>query len=550
MVSLARRHLDPGPKLQYLLQSIVNGFSTHGRWLQHTPGLRRLAANRISPGMPGSDAVDAQINRILDRNQGFITTAPIPGTQNFIINVDDTKTNADGTIKYRPVSSCSYPYNDTRDRTSWTARSDTTVYSEVLLLAMAAGLQQGPSVAFACDLAKSFEWINRRRDEVNTNCFVWERDGTVIYFYSFVFLFGESGTPRISHDFFELLSREMRRRLRLALPFPIFVIRNCDDFLGIVPIAHKNRCTEAFGVATSVFDDAGVPIQTTKSVEASPVVDWHGFQLDFTNQTITYGADKCRRLRSTVCRFIDSPPMFTRGRSFVGHLEHLCCADLWLAVHVPAIRACVFAAEFTNSSITWSTEAKTDLERFKQRLDNADYAPAARFADHFIVPDATTITVYSDASGKDTRGVGGYTPTLYSCAHWSELPVWLLDERHSSTGAIELVGLLLMAIICPAHATVCWVTDSEAADGAWTKLRSPAPLCNAILKLIQGVLARKRTLVHSRHVTRDLNTLADILSHCDHKTYWEQRPPSDLQVFSPAAVMLNDELSTLTPLFE
>jgi hypothetical protein len=138
VASLARCHLDPGPKLQYLLQSIVNGFSTLGRWLQLTPGLRRLSANRISPGMSGSDAVDAQIDRILARNQGLITTAPIPGTQNFIINVDDTKTNADGTIKYRPVSSCSYPCNDTCDRTSWTAHSDTTVYSEALLLAMAA----------------------------------------------------------------------------------------------------------------------------------------------------------------------------------------------------------------------------------------------------------------------------------------------------------------------------------------------------------------------------------------------------------------------------
>jgi hypothetical protein len=279
------------------------------------------------------------------------------------------------------------------------------------------------------------------------------------------------------------------------------------------------------------------------------VADWHGFQLDFTLQTISYGADKCRRLLESVTRFIDSPPMFTRGRSFVGHLEHLCCADLWLAVHVPAIRTCVFAAEFTNAPICWSTEARSDLERFRSRLDNTDSVPTARFADHFIVPDESTITVFSDASGKDTLGVGGYTPTVYSCAYWSELPSWLLDERFSSTGAIELVGLLLMAIICPANAMICWVTDSEAADGAWSKLRSPAPLCNAILKLIQGVLARKRTLVHSRHVTRDLNTLADILSHCDHETYWDQRPPSDRQVFSPAATMLKAELSVLTPLF-
>jgi hypothetical protein len=415
---------------------------------------------------------------------------------------------------------------------------------------MAAGLQQGPSVAFACDLAKSFEWINRRRDEVNTNCLVWERYGAVIFFYSFVFLFGESGTPRISHDFFELLAREMRRRLRLAFPFTTFVIRNCDDFLGIVPIAHKDNCAEAFDTATSVFTDAEVPIQTTKSVRSSPTVDWHGFQLDFELQTITYGTEKSLRLRDSVVRFIDHPPTFARGRSFVGHLEHLCCADLWLSVHVPAIRACVFAAEFTNAPITWSSEAKSDLERFRHRIGCTDYAPTARFADHFIVPDPMTVTVYSDASGKDTLGVGGYTPTIYSCVRWSDLPSWLLDTKYSSTGAIELVGLLLMAIICPANATVCWVTDSEAADGAWSNLRSPAPLCNAILKLIQFNLARKRTLVHSRHVPREKNTLADILSHCDHKTYWEQRPPCDQQAYSPVEITLNFELSKLTPLFE
>jgi hypothetical protein len=103
-------------------------------------------------------------------------------------------------------------------------------------------------------------------------------------------------------------------------------------------------------------------------------------------------------------RFINCPPTFTRGRPFVGHLEHLCCADIWLAVHVPTRRACVFAAEHTNSPITWSPEAKADLERFKHHPDNADYAPTARFADHFVVPIATTIPVFSDASGKDTRG--------------------------------------------------------------------------------------------------------------------------------------------------
>jgi hypothetical protein len=194
-----------------------------------------------------------------------------------------------------------------------------------------------PLIAFVCDLAKSSEWINRRRDDVNTNCLVWERDVTVIYFYSFVSLFGESGTPRIYHDFFELLSREMRRKLRLALPFPTFVIRNCDDFLGIVPFAHKDNCAEAFGVATSVFDDAGVPVQTTKSVEASPAGYWHGFQLDFTHQTITYSTDKCHRFRDIVNRFIDSPPMTTRGRAFVGHLEHLCCQPYALAYSPPSI---------------------------------------------------------------------------------------------------------------------------------------------------------------------------------------------------------------------
>jgi hypothetical protein len=75
-----------------------------------------------------------------------------------------------------------------------------------------------------------------------------------------------------------------------------------------------------------------------------------------------------------------------------------------------------YSAEFTNASITWSPEARTDLERFGLRLDGADNAPAARFADHVIVPDTMTVTVSSDASGKDTLGVGGYTPTTYACA--------------------------------------------------------------------------------------------------------------------------------------
>jgi hypothetical protein len=66
----------------------------------------------------------------------------------------------------------------------------------------------------------------------------------------------------------------------------------------------ENASHTAFNVATSVFTDAGVPIQTTKSIVSSPTVDWHGFQLNFTLQTISYGTDKCSRLLKSLVQFI------------------------------------------------------------------------------------------------------------------------------------------------------------------------------------------------------------------------------------------------------
>jgi hypothetical protein len=413
---------------------------------------------------------------------------------------------------------------------------------------MVMAIRLGPCHAFTFDLAKSFESINRRRSEVNTNCLVWQRYGFVIYFYSFVFLFGESATPRIAHDYFELLSREITYRLRHHFSFPIYCTRNCDDFAGLVPIKHARHCSAAFDIATGVIADAGIPIQVTKSFPNSAAIDWHGFEMDFVAQTIGYGATKCARLLISIVTSLVTPPRFTKGRSLLGSLEHLCCADVYLAPHVPAIRACVFAAEHLSQPITWSSEAISDLHRFRDRLAGTDYLPRARFQDHFVDPTVDFTTCYSDASGRADRGVGGYTDNLYSCVPWSELPSWLLSDEHSSTGLIELVGLLLLVLLCDCR-SICWITDSTAADGAWTNHRSPSAPCNALIKLIHFHLARTHSLVHSRHVNRDLNTLADILSHCDHRAYWEQRPPSDLQRFSPTGVMLNAALSTLTPHF-
>jgi hypothetical protein len=136
---------------------------------------------------------------------------------------------------------------------------------------------------------------------------------------------------------------------------------------------------------------------------------------------------------------------------------------------------------------------------------------------------------------------------------WSDLPSWLLKKEHTSSGAVEFVAFVALSCLPedPDHedSVVCWVTDAEAADAAWANQRSPSPLCNALIKIAQRRFRKRRTLVYSRHVKRELNVLADTLSHCDHATYWGQRPQSDRQIFAPVADTLRAELSTLTPIF-
>lgn len=97
------------------------------------------------------------------------------------------------------------------------------------------------------------------------------------------------------------------------------------------------------------------------------------------------------------------------------------------------------------------------------------------------------------------------------------------DKRLSlSTCFLELVSLYLMLVTAGRKArdkVIRWTTDAQASVGAWTKQSSTNHATNRLLSLLGDYCTRNAILVEARWWPRELNHLADALTHADIGKY-------------------------------
>jgi hypothetical protein len=146
-----------------------------------------------------------------------------------------------------------------------------------------------------------------------------------------------------------------------------------------------------------------------------------------------------------------------------------------------------------------------------------------------------TINYTTDASGVDC--IGGYNglPSKFgkTGATWFfSQPLHKIHILSNSSKAsnefnttfLELLGLyyvLRTAYTEAHHACVNWWTDSMSGTICWAKQSSSHIPTNRILIAIATYCAHNHILVHAKHVKRDDNVAADMLTHADFNSFCE-----------------------------
>jgi hypothetical protein len=461
--------------------------------------------------------------------------------------------------KLRATFDTSAPHNHT-DLTSYTIRQAVTFSREHLFEVIATALRIGPAIASSFDYSNSFESIRKRREDIRTNVYYWEE----WYWYIAVHVYGQSESPGHADNLFQLPTEEMRAQFEIlhAKLHPIF--RNCDDTLILDPLDDLTTAEAGFALATSIAGKAGLTLQPTKTHFHVNPHTWNGFIFDFIKQTLGYSPSKIKAFSARIQLALNPASLtFKQGESFLGLCEHYVLADIWARVLIPSIRASILAAKKLprTTKVSFSTTAVRDLVRLLDRLSSTNGEVLTTFQDHFRL-HTPTATLFSDASGASAfnkDGVGGYGSSWHTFAAWSSITdtqdgttlPWLLHKAYYSTGLIELLGLLMLLLAADKDptlhkTTIRWKSDSAAAVGAWTNMRSPSLPCNEVLKRCQHRLSILRSHVQAVHVPRDQNTIADHLSHSDPALLFAQNAASR---FVPTQRGLAKECGRLRSIF-
>jgi hypothetical protein len=525
------------------------------------PFSRREFPNAIQPGDPGSEGIDAQLDRLRAAGQVASFDVPIvPGTINVSLGcVSKQVITLDGSTKtkLRPTANSSIPYDGT-SVTDWTPSAAASMSENYFEDVIAAALLLGPCTASTFDLTNSFECVRKRRSDVRTNVYHWKDQ----YHYIGVAFFGQSENPYNAHTLFALSTYEGTRQAESITPIKHPVWRNCDDTLALHPAVDQDNARAVFAKHCQIAGRCGFKINDSKTVISQTTLSWYGFQFDFWRQTVGYSNAKTIALAALILQALAPASIqFKTGETLVGKLEHFCLAAIWSKVLLPSVRQSVFAIKALPPAVTvnFSRIARKDLNRLRSDLLSTNGRAICTFQDHFRTTPPSVV-LYSDASGAAAAGVdgvGGFAPGWHTFCAWTNVsPMvdgapWILSDGIYSTALIEMIGLLML-LLSPdtshslRHVTILWRTDSTAAVGAWSNRRSTAAPVNEILKRCMARLSILGSHVYAEHVPRTQNTQADLLSHSDALSFIQKGGPP---IFVPTARQLKKELGRLHSTF-
>jgi hypothetical protein len=547
-----------GPARQYAIHAYTHGFPTHNQQPHHTDV---STINRVTPGTPEGDAVDAQLDRLRARRRVVETSLPlIPGTRTIPLSstakVKVSESDFTCKVKHRPVVDGTAPHDDTSRKAYTDPREISFSVQEPFIAIVAYTLAHDISCGSLHDYEAYFESIPKSITEV-AGATIWWRQKFV---YVLDHVYGLTATPHSAEVHATVLQAAQQHNIDKVTLAKHLAVRRTDDTLILHPRVDEqsiDRANEAFALTCRMVNQK---LQHGKTQHRRSIVLFDGLLLDFATKRVGYPVSKQLRLAVQIGRALDWPDHRTTdvmpnhvqqatrdivkahdlaGKRRASHGHHLTRSQLEsitgsleyavkaLVNHrsrVPPLRASWIHLTAPNARVTLTREGRACLVGFHKLFTRAQpiWYPMANM---FEKPhDKSVIT---DASGK--QGFGGHANHLYFAEplphewnmHLEVMPLLI------SSSWIEL-GALFLVLHCPQLAVdgqvLLWTTDCQPAEQAWRNGRSPSPALNDLIWRIQRLCTARAITIISRHVLRGLNDRADLLSKQDIQGFLATSP--------------------------
>ena len=307
-----------------------------------------------------------------------------------------------------------------------------------------------------------------------------------------------------------------------------WAIHYIDDFLTMgAPLT--GQCLKNTLIMQSVCDDAGLPMEPSKSVGPTTSLVFLGIQIDSDKGELRLPDEKLTQLQELITTWRGRKACRKRELlSLIGSLSHAC----------KVVRA---GRIFLRRLIDLSTKA-TRLDHFI-RL-NAEARADIEWWYHFIGPwngvsllSALTLqppaaTIYSDASG--SWGCGA------TCGpRWFQLK-WDVRSDLYHISVKELTPIVIATAIWGHHfrgKTLLIRSDNSAAVAAINSQSSSVKEMAHLLRCLAFIAARFQLRITASHIPSHLNLIADALSRNKLTSFYSLHPQA-AKTPSPVPVTL------------
>ena len=316
-----------------------------------------------------------------------------------------------------------------------------------------------------------------------------------------------------------------------------WAIHYIDDFLTIgAPFSEE--CRKNTITMQSVCDEAGLPVEPSKSVGPTTCITFLGIQIDSIRQELSLPKEKLNQLQEMITQWRGRKACKKRELlSLIGSLSHACKVIRAGRAFLRRLIDLSMKATRLDHFIRINAEARADLEwwfYFIGRWNGISLLSAVS-----IQPPAATI--YSDASGN--WGCGAICGSQWFQLKWDTRS----DRWHISIK--ELTPIVISTAIWGRHfmgKTLLVRSDNSAAVAAINSQSSAVKEMTHLLRCLAFISARFQVHISALHVPGRLNAVADALSRNNLATFYSLYPQA-ARTPSPVPATLIDLLIPQSP---
>ena len=295
-------------------------------------------------------------------------------------------------------------------------------------------------------------------------------------------------------------------------------IHYIDDFLT-TGAPNSQECQHNTLIMQSVYEEAGLPMEPSKSVGPTISLVFLGILIDTIEKELWLPQDKLADLQSTITQWRGRKACRKRELlSLIGSLSHACKVVWSGRTFLHRLIDLSTKVARLDHFIRLNAEAWADLEWWYQFIGpwNGVSLLSSLSAQ---TPEAT---IYSDASSSWGCGV------IYQ-GHWFQLQ-WDKNSETYHISIKELLPIVIVTTIWGRHfieKTILVRSDNVAAVAAINHQTSPVKEVALLLRCLAFIMARFNIRLQAAHIPGILNDIADALSRNNMSTFFSLVPQAD-----------------------